>query len=531
MQEPIMQNRRTFLKSAGITAAAAAAFTLAGCSSPGKSTTSNVSWEKEYDIIVVGAGIAGLAAAATVAKEGNGATCLLIEKEAAPNGNSPFCMGATLCSEKPDEFLTYLKNLSGGSTPDDVLEACAAGMAENYEWLISLGANEGDLVKSVMEVAEATEYPEFNIKGAASNAMFTGKAGGPKHVHTFLLDVVNQHSDVVTYLTSTPLEALVQDAATHAVLGVVAKGKNYRAKKGVIMCCGGFESDPNMLATYTGVRAYPLAGKANTGDGHRACQNAGADMWHMTSGAQYWMAVRDLNNTKHLSNQWFFNNKRWGITVGLNGRRFYQDWDGCAVPNPYDRQPYAMGGADLTLGVGFRHGITQFGGNWAHLPFPEKAWYIFDAQGLASGAIPPETSSDPVKDGWVYTANTLEELAGLIKVPVNELTHTVSVWNEFCDAGEDKAFYRPAAALVKVAEGPFYAALCVPTMLNTDGGPVRSAAGEILDVEGNPIAGLYSSGEFGSIWGHLYQGGGNVGECQAFGRISVRSALAREVKA
>lgn len=74
---------------------------------------------------------------------------------------------------------------------------------------------------------------------------------------------------------------------------------------------------------------------------------------------------------------------------------------------------------------------------------------------------------------------------------------------------------------------PYYAMLCVPALLNTDGGPVRNEKGEILDPFGQAIPGLYSAGEFGSIWGHLYQGGGNVGECGAFGRISARSALAR----
>ena len=89
------------------------------------------------------------------------------------------------------------------------------------------------------------------------------------------------------------------------------------------------------------------------------------------------------------------------------------------------------------------------------------------------------------------------------------------------------AFYRPADTMTPIAQGPFYAMLCVPALLNTDGGPVRSADGSILDPDGNPIPGLYSAGEFGSIWGELYQGGGNVGECGAFGRISARSALSR----
>lgn len=247
----------------------------------------------------------------------------------------------------------------------------------------------------------------------------------------------------------------------------------------------------------------------------------GADFWHMAGGAQYWMALRDLTNTKFVSTVWNFTTKQYGITVGVNGRRFYQDYDACSCPTT----PYAEADSDPKLNVGYRHGITQFGGNWTHLPFPEQAWFLFDADGLAAGAFPSEKSSDPVADGWAVSAESVEGLASAIEVPADELTKTVAQWNEFCDRGEDLAFYRPADTLQKVATPPFYAVLCVPSMLNTDGGPVRSPQAEILDPFGDPIPHLYSAGEFGSVWGHLYQGTGNVGECAAFGRIAARSAL------
>ena len=88
-------------------------------------------------------------------------------------------------------------------------------------------------------------------------------------------------------------------------------------------------------------------------------------------------------------------------------------------------------------------------------------------------------------------------------------------------------FHRPASTLTPIETAPFYAVKCEPEILNTDGGPRRSAKGEILDVDGNPIPNLYSAGEFGSIWSNYYQGGGNLGECCAFGRIAVRNILAK----
>ena len=319
----------------------------------------------------------------------------------------------------------------------------------------------------------------------------------------------------------TPIEALIRDDEG-SVIGVVADGKRYRAKGGVIMCTGGFENDQKMLQDYTGVKGYPYAGQANTGDGHRICQKAGAGFWHMHGGATYWLSLRNLENTRFLSTLYSFTTKQHGITVGVNGRRFYQDFDGCS-----NFKKYALPGTDITRNVGYRHGITQFGGGMAHLPLPEKGWFVFDQAGLDAGACPKDKSEDPVADGWAVRADSIEELATLIEVPADELTKTVNQWNEFVERGEDLAFYRPADTLTPIAQAPYYAMLCVPALLNTDGGPIRNEKGEVCDPDGNAIPGLYSAGEFGSIWGHLYQGGGNVGECGAFGRISARNALAR----
>ena len=93
-QQGTKTTRRNFLKGAGLALAGATAFGLAGCASgEADSASSNEKWDGEYDVIVAGAGIAGLTAAITVAGEGDGASCLVVEKDSLPNGNSPFCAG------------------------------------------------------------------------------------------------------------------------------------------------------------------------------------------------------------------------------------------------------------------------------------------------------------------------------------------------------------------------------------------------------------------------------------------------------
>ena len=107
----IMQSRRAFLKTATVALGGAAVAGLAGCA-PAAETPANdeaasvddISWDEESDVIVVGGGLAGLAAAVTVATEGNGAKCLLLEKGPLETGggNSAFAAGMVLWTKDPE---------------------------------------------------------------------------------------------------------------------------------------------------------------------------------------------------------------------------------------------------------------------------------------------------------------------------------------------------------------------------------------------------------------------------------------------
>lgn len=525
----IMQGRRGFLKGAGVVAAASAMM-LAGCAPKGQnevlastaSAAENITWDGEYDIIAAGAGFAGLAVAATVADEGNGATCLLLEKDAKANGNSPLCFGGIMCCDSLDDARKFMRTMLDESVSDEICDVFAEGVCENQGWLKALGAVDEDLADPM----PMHEQPDLEGTDVCYVQLFNSKGTGFTHGHVFLTDYVEKHSDVIDFKKNTPLESLVQDPQTGAILGVVADGKRYKANKGVVMCTGGFESDSEMMAQFTGVRgAKPLAAQANTGDGHRACMAVGADMWHMTSGAQFFMALRNLENSEFVSRAFNYAPKEWGITVGTNGRRYYNDFDGCSKFKANPDVPFG----DSRLSVGYRHGLTQFGGEWTHLPFPSTSWFIFDQAAYEEGNFLADYGiEDPVAEGWMVQADTIEELAGKIDVPVEELTRTIEVWNNYCDKGHDDSFYRPSDTLTPIRTAPFSAMLCAPTLLNTDGGPVRNEKAQILDTAGNPIPNLYSAGEFGSVWGHYYQGGGNVGECLVFGRIAAREALSAQ---
>ncbi len=537
--DDLMQSRRTFIKAAGVALGGFAVAGMAGCAPAATSSNdkavsvADIKWDEEYDVIVVGGGLAGFASAVTVATEGDGAKCLLLEKGPLEtgNGNSAFAAGMVLWTKEKEKFASYLKNLRGemDNTPDDVLDAFAEGISENLDWLRSLpGFSEDDVtVTEHFEVGTGTScYPEYNeLPDAYSLGKVSFKKdsqNGNTQVTIFMNNVAKSLSDAITHKTNAPATALVQDPDTKEILGCVytdgSKSTYAKATKGVIMCCGGFENNAQMKADYLSAPfTRRIAGLCNEGDGITMCARCGADMWHMNSCAGFWTSMSELESDTCLMRT----PKDQGITVGVNGRRFFMDWDSDVA---LDWDTFTEG--DLSTHVGSRHGHMQFGGEWPHLPMPAKTWFITDTTGyqsiLANKMM--NIDFDPM-DGWGYTADSIEQLAGLIEVPADELSRTVKQWNECCANGEDVYFHRPPKTLKTVDGAPYYALFCPPTILNTDGGPRRSAQGEILDLEGQPIPHLYSAGEFGSVWSNMYNGGGNLGECLAFGRISARNCL------
>ncbi len=136
-------------------------------------------------------------------------------------------------------------------------------------------------------------------------------------------------------------------------------------------------------------------------------------------------------------------------------------------------------------------------------------------------------NSAELAKGWIKKANSIAELAQIIKLDPKVLQETVYRWNMNSAAGHDPDFGR--TRMVAPIEGPpFYAMEVTPHFVNTQGGPRRNAKSQILQVNGEPLPRLYGAGELGSIHSYLYNSGGNIGECLAFGRISGRNAAAEK---
>jgi hypothetical protein len=170
------------------------------------------------------------------------------------------------------------------------------------------------------------------------------------------------------------------------------------------------------------------------------------------------------------------------------------------------------------------------------------AWMVFDAHYFARYGLARHTPAKGTPD-WIVEAPTARELAERIGVPADALERTLARWNEHAERGEDPDFGRgrgkhdrwwgdpdygddPRATVGPLDTPPYYAVQVFSGALGTKGGPRTDAEGQVLDVDGHPIGGLYAAGNaMGSVMGMTYGGaGGTLGPGMVFGFLAGRHA-------
>lgn len=146
--------------------------------------------------------------------------------------------------------------------------------------------------------------------------------------------------------------------------------------------------------------------------------------------------------------------------------------------------------------------------------------------------------------------DTIDDLATATGIDAAQLQKTIDRYNGMVAAGEDTDFGRGlakneysepmnwegneedvegrAAFDLVAIEAPYYCVQLVGTLLNTQGGPKRSANCEVIDVFGQPIPRLYSAGEMGCEYHYIYNVGGNIAEAISSGRLAARIMSALE---
>ncbi len=494
-------------------------------------------WDAVTDILVMGYGLAGGVAA--VAAHDAGAKVLLVEKAPHPGGLSVIGGIAFLCVKDVPGAINYFRHISGGRVPDDVIQAFAQGLSENEAHLRELAQADGaEIERFRIGEDENAVYPypgadSFYIVRVKRIPGFDGfkdwffwmRPGVP---NKFKLVMDNVQARGIEVWLSSPARRLVQDGAGVVVGAVVEhEGRELRvaARRGVVLTTGGFEQNEWMkLQFLQGTPFYAIAPLTHTGDGILMAQKAGAALWHMwhvhgSYGFKYpevaiafrhpWGGQRNLR--RHMP---------W-IVVDRFGARYMNE----AQPAVQDtnHRPMELFDPDLP--------------GYPRIP----SYLIFDEAGRKLGPIAlPRGLNEPqyayrwskdnlreVEKGWILKAPSLEGLAQKMATspeyggPLDgsRLRATVAAWNDAVAQGKD-LLGRPPGTMMALDTPPFYATPVWPIITNTQGGPVHNARQQVLDPFGQPVPRLYAAGELGSFFGHLYELGGNLGECLCSGRIA-----------
>lgn len=481
----------------------------------------DVNWDWETDIVIVGFGGAGVAASVTAFDLG--ANVVILEKapEHHAGGNTRIAAQGYLNTSCPEKGAIYLKALCGPyPVPDEMITVWAQEMCRNTEWIAGLGGDP----QEHQHQPEGIEYPE--LPGADCVHKFhDGPTYGYSCTWKRFASLVHERDIPIFY--ETPGRELIKDGKTGEILGVRAEqgGAPFfvKARKAVILTCGGFENNQEMIRNYLPGLPYCYASGTpyNEGDGVAMAQAVGADLWHMNNYAGPSMALKVPEYPATFSMQALHFSKVMAgamIVVGPDAKRFTDE-------------KYKT-----------RHGKVRVNGTWRPLATPCPMHMVFDQTMLDAG---PLYDKDPVRGwtpimsrydwsddnraeierGWIKGADTVEALAGSIGLDPQALQDTVERWNEHASDGQDPDFGRELM-LSPFDAGPYYSVELSPAMINTQGGPRRNENAQVMRPDGSPIPRLYSAGELGSIFSYLYQGTGNIGECLAFGRIAGRNAVA-----
>ena len=478
-------------------------------------------WDVEADVVVVGFGAAGVAAAVTA--HDLGAKVVILEKapKGEHGGNTRVAGQGYLNTSSVGPAAAYLRALCGPYTvPEEMVQAWAQEMCQNNAWLRGLGGDPQEHQHPPVGI----EFPD--LPGADCVHKFHD---GPTYGYSFTWkrfeSLVLQRPIAVLY--QTPARQLIQHNNSKEVLGVRAlqpdRALTVQARRAVVLTCGGFENNQEMIRNYLpGVPCcYTSGSPYNEGDGITMAMSAGADLWHMNNYAGPSMALKVPEVRTTFSMQALHYSKQMPggmIVVGPDARRF----------------------ADEKYKT--RHGKVPVHGRWLPLSTPCPMFMIFDHALFRAGPLYDKHPSHgwtqiverydwsadnqaELAKGWIKVADTLAELAARLGLDAGALEDSAARWNRHCDAGYDADFGR-SLMLAPIVRAPFYAVELSPSMLNTQGGPRRNEKAQIVRPDGSPIARLYSAGELGSIYSYLYQGTGNIGECLAFGRIAGRNAAA-----
>ena len=490
--------RRSLIKGA---VAGAGAIALSGFGAKEvKAVPPPKKWDKEADVVIVGSGFAGLAAALTA--HDARAKVLVLEKQRTHGGNS-IINGGQMAAwtskirkqrtdlEEDTPELMYQDMMRAGHNLNwpDLVKTVANGAPDALNWLVDLGV----------------VFPPALII----------QAGGHSRARTHQTKNITG-SDIISVLYRATQEKGIPVLLRYQVIGIVrekplsgrvlgvkvkAEGKTLyiKGRKGLILASGGYSRDVKMRTKevpYLTAEWLSTNQPGATGEAIRVAQDIEAATTQMDRIQLYPFAdptTGILDKPALIP----FTSPAFAIYVWKDGKRFINE-------------------------LAPREAIAN---HEAFVLKERPTWTIFD-----NASWPNFTTNEVITNGIankrIFKADTLQDLAGAVGIDPAGLAETVSKYNSFVDAGADKDFGKPRFR-AKIQTPPFYAVPQWPAIHHTMGGLQINTKTQVLDREGELIPGLYAAGEAsGGVHGGDRLGSCAITDCIVMGRIAGRSAAA-----
>ena len=509
----------------------------------------DITEELETEVLVVGCGTGGWIAAMTAAEEG--AKVLVVEK-----GETPTGIREDIGSIDSKIQLAEIEKDPGLAI--DKMEALqdivryASGYVDSD--LVKIWINEsGEMVDWLTDLIESTGNWYMSLEGGIGNredpgrdkAYATGHSphktdDAPEELR--ISDTFQEHCDElgVEWKLQTAMVKLEQDD-TGKVTGIIAQDltdEHYiriTATKGVIMAAGGYATNTDMMLALQPMTMkmkvnVPIGSKGD-GSGIKAMLWAGAQMDPCHASMMFNRASCLPTETAgyKTNGKWFWFGEQPFLKVNLNGERF------CNESGPYEfmlhsmyMQPYHTY-CDI-FDANSKEYCEQFDevGCCRLFPFDNGALSNRDFDGCWNDMMEGENSH--LETGYLQKADTLEELAEKLCIPVDAFVASVERYNELCAKGVDEDYGKEKHRLTPVDTAPFYGIRTCAWHLTTLDGCRINTDMQVIREDGTAIEGLYATGDvtggfFANNYPNLFTGLA-CGRTMTFGRRAAKIVAA-----
>ncbi|MHA4990633.1 flavocytochrome c [Cetobacterium somerae] len=443
---------------------------------------------ENFDVVVVGAGGAGLSAAISAASKG--AKVVLLEKMSSIGGNTLISMGGInipgndvqIEKDIQDSVELYRKDILLGGDNENSLELLDIFVNEalpTYRWL-----------KDEVKVSFKNELIHFGGHSVPRAAVFSGKYA-IELIAKLRAKAISLGVDIRTGVRS---KDLITDSHSR-VIGVLSsiedKDVKFMGKKGVILTTGGFSGNIELRKKYNPSldERYKTTNISGiTGDGHLMCEKVGADFLQMEYIQTFPISNPETGELSHVGGSRFDG----AILVNKAGNRFVEE---------LERRDTVS------------EAILKQENGVAYLVWGEEVEKITNYVSKNKEEVERLKNSN-----LIAISDSLEEAADFMNLDGEALLKTVERYNGFVQNKKDLDFNR-RGTLVSISKGPFYIQKVAPAVHHTMGGVRINSENQILDKNGDAIKGLFAAGEIvGGLHGTNRLGGNAITEIIVFGK-------------